>query len=104
MSKEQLLSLREQIMNDITPLALEGGGGAASFGILLRVIQAGNASADIYSKAYESARAIQDKDQRLDALLSLLDEIDFDATRSVTQGENAPGAQQPAMENAPQQQ
>jgi len=103
MSKEQLLSLREQIMNDITPLALEGSGGAASFGILLRVIQAGNATADVYSRAYESAKAIQDKDQRLDALLSLLDEIDFDTTRSITQGE-VPATQQPTAENMPPQQ
>lgn len=104
MSKEQLLSLREQIMNDITPLALDGGGGAASFGILLRVIQAGNATGDVYAKAYESAKQIQDKDQRLNALLSLLDEIDFDTTRSVTrEDESAPDNQQLAQSIPPQQ-
>lgn len=48
------------------------------FGILLRIIQAGGASSEIYTQAYESARRIQDKDEQLNSLLALLDEIDFD--------------------------
>lgn len=80
MSNNTLLALREQILGDIVPLVLEStDDGADRFGLLLRIIQAGNASGDIYQRAYESAKKIENVDDRLEALLSILDEIDFDA-------------------------
>lgn len=77
MDKDQLRSLRTQILNDITPLASEVDVTPDSFDVLLRIIQSGGATSDIYTKAYASAKLIQDKEQRLQALVSLLDEVTF---------------------------
>lgn len=99
MSNSELLSLRTQILSDIVPLVLESTGDTADrFSLLLRIIQAGNASGDIYRRAYESAQKIEDVNDRLEALLSLLDEIDFDAnqsTQTVQESSKPPLAQQP---------
>lgn len=83
MNAQELKSLREAILSDIVPLVLESSGdGSDRFSLLLRIIQAGNASADIYKQAYESAKKIEGVEDRLEALLSLLDEVDFDAGQS----------------------
>lgn len=75
---EELLTLREQILADIVPLVLEGGAsGQEQFGLLLRIIQSGNANVDIYNKAYESAKSIDDRGERLNALMDLLSEVEF---------------------------
>jgi hypothetical protein len=82
MSNSELIALREQILGDVVPLVLESAdSGSDRFTLLLRIIQAGNANGDIYKRAYESAKKIEDADGRLEALLALLDEIDFDAAR-----------------------
>lgn len=94
MNKEQLESLRGQILNDIKPLAMSGGDPIDRFGILLRIIQAGGATNDVYMQAYEAARQIQDKDEQLNSLLALLDEVDFDV--SATQPDAT--QQQPAVD------
>ncbi len=79
MNKEELLSLRSQILSDVVPLVLQSTGqGFERFSMLLRIIQAGGASGDVYRSAYESAKSIEDNDERLSALLSLLDEVDLD--------------------------
>ena len=80
MNKEQLESLRGQILNDIKPLAMNSGDATDKFGILLRIIQAGGATNDVYNQAYEAARQIEDKDEQLNSLLALLDEVDFDVS------------------------
>jgi hypothetical protein len=78
MDKEQLQALRGKILEDIVPLALDSATNEADrFALLLRLIQAGNASSEIYTKAYESAKAIPDRDEQLNCLMSLLDEIDL---------------------------
>lgn len=100
MNKEQLKSLRGQILNDITPLAMNSNDAVDRFGILLRIIQAGGASNDIYTQAYESARQIQDKDEQLNSLLALLDEVDFD----VSAAPEPNVASQPADTSAPSSQ
>lgn len=82
MNQDQIQSLRTQILGDITPLVSQAGVTADSFDVLLRVIQAGGATGDVYAKAYESTKLIQDKDQRLQALVSLLDEVNFEANQS----------------------
>ena len=95
MDKQALLSLRQQILGDIMPLVLESAEvGADRFALLLRLIQAGNATGEIYKRAYESAKAIEDKDEQLDALLSLIDEIDFDTSRQ--DSESGVSAEEPA--------
>ena len=78
MDQNQLVALKKRIVNDIVPLALNSENSSDRFELLLRVIQAGGASGEMYSKAYESAKQIQDKDQQLDSLLALLDELDLD--------------------------
>ena len=95
MDKEQLKSLRGQILNDIKPLAMNSNDATDRFGILLRIIQAGGATNDVYNQAYEAARQIEDKDEQLNSLLALLDEVDFDV--SATQPD---AVQQPATDVA----
>lgn len=108
MTNNELLSLRKQILGDIVPLVLESApGGADQFALLLRVIQAGNANGDIYRRAYESAKQIENTDDRLEALLALLDEVDFDASRSEqSESTTAPAPVEPQaapqVENAPE--
>lgn len=83
MDKQDLKSLRESILKDIVPLVLESSdSGADRFSLLLRIIQAGSAISDIYKQAYESAKKIENAEDRLEALLALLDEVDFDANQS----------------------
>lgn len=83
MNQDQLQSLKSRILADITPLAMNSSNNTERFRLLLRVIQAGGANGEIYTRAYESAKQIQDKDEQLDSLLALLDELDFDANRAV---------------------
>lgn len=90
MTNSELLSLREQVLKDVMPLVLEStNAGPDRFSLLLRIIQAGNASSEIYKRAYETANKIEDSDDRLQALLSLLDEIDIDANQQQTQEEGS---------------
>lgn len=82
MDKDQLVSLRDKILEDVVPLVIDGAeNGSDRFDLLLRVIRAGNANSSLYARAYESAKAIEDKNDRLEALLSLLDEVDFDVNQ-----------------------
>lgn len=79
MRNEELIKLRGQILNDIVPLVIDNADdGPDRFGLLLRIIQAGDAKAEVYKHAYASAKKIEDKSEQLNALLSLVDEIDFD--------------------------
>lgn len=81
MKNNELLAIRNQILADVVPLVTESAdNGADRFSLLLRIIQAGNAGADVYKRAYESAKQIEDNDERLEAFMALLDEIDFDTT------------------------
>ena len=79
MANQELKSLREQILAEIVPLVIDNESGVDQFSLLLRIIQAGGASSEIYNRAHESAKRIEDKSERLEALLSLIDEIDIDA-------------------------
>lgn len=98
MNKTELMNLREQILGDIVPLVLDStDDGLDRFSLLLRIIQAGNASGEVYRRAYESAKKIEATDDRLEALMSLLDEVDFDTNRSI-------GSQDAIEENGSSQQ
>lgn len=101
MTNEELKTLRDKIITDITPLVVENAGdGVDRFSLLLRVIQGGNANQEIYQHAYESAHKIEDSKDRLQALLSLLDEVDIDLTQppqvsaAQEQTPNLPSAEQ----------
>lgn len=92
MDKEQLQALRGKILEDIVPLALDSATNEADrFALLLRLIQAGNASSEIYTKAYESAKAIPDRDEQLNSLMSLLDEIDLSVIDTQQPVKTSPG-------------
>lgn len=91
MNKDQLIQLREKILNDVTPLVIENAqDGLDRFELLIRVIRAGNSSVELYSRAYESAKSIEDTSDKLQALLTLLDEVDFgvDSILSATPNNN----------------
>jgi len=83
MNQEQFQSLRDRILGDVTPLVTSTNTSADHFDLLLRVIQAGGANEEVYNKAYESAKMIQNNDDRLQSLLTLLDEMDFDQAGTV---------------------
>lgn len=83
MNKNELTALRERLLAEITPLVVENAGdGADRFSLLMRVIQSGQATSEIYGRAYESAHSIEQSPERLEALLALLDEVEVDLTRS----------------------
>lgn len=91
MTHEELLALRQQLLNDITPLVLEGSGDDTDkFDLLLRLIQSGGASSDVYRRAYESAKHLEDNETKVASLLALLDEVDFEISNS-QEGELADG-------------
>jgi hypothetical protein len=77
MNTDELQQLRDQVMNDVVPLVIETGSGQDRFDVLLRIIQSGNTSLDVYTRAYESAQKIESADDRLAAMLALVDEIDL---------------------------
>lgn len=105
MDGDQLISLRDKIFQDIEPLLIDSAqNGVEKFDLLMRVIRGGNASSNLYTMAYECAKTIDDKSDRLDALLSLVDEIDIDINqvgdRQSAKIENNPEGQ--SVENQPQ--
>lgn len=105
MDKEQLQALRGKILEDIVPLALDSTTNEADrFALLLRLIQAGNASSEIYTKAYESAKAIPDRDEQLNSLMSLLDEIDLSVIDTQQPAKTSPGQVPQQSQNPPQEQ
>jgi len=113
MNREQLLALRKQILDATVPLVLESESlGDDKFSLMLRLIHAGNASGEVYQKAYEAAQAIQDKEERLSALLGLLDEVDIDLgeaeslegnDQAQAASEQAGGSQPESIEHTSQQ-
>ncbi len=79
MDSEKLVLLREQIFQDIEPLLVESTqNGIEKFELIMRIIKVGSASNELYLKAYECAKTIEDPSDKLDALLSIIDEIDID--------------------------
>ncbi len=94
MNKEELVKLREQILSDIVPLVVDNAdSGPDRFSLLLRLIQAGGAPESVYKRAYESAKQIDNTDDRLSALLSLVDEIDFDTNQTASLEPDQPKGQ-----------
>ncbi len=101
MNIDELQALREEILADVTPLVVDDSpNGPDKFALLLRLIQSGRASGDVYKKAYASAKEIQDTGERLDALMSLLDEIDVDIDQQTDSEEPEPANGTPTQEAA----
>ncbi|MBC7565302.1 hypothetical protein H7100_03700 [Candidatus Saccharibacteria bacterium] len=83
MNKDELLALRERLLAEITPLVIDNAGdGTDRFSLLMRVIQSGHATNDVYVRAYESAKSIEETPEKLDALMALLDEVEVDLSRA----------------------
>lgn len=95
MNQEQLESLKNQILSDVTPLVLADTDNTSRFDLLLRIIKSGGGTGDIYNRAYESAKQIQDRDEQLDSLLALLDEVEFDMTSVPTSVANVQSEDSP---------
>jgi len=84
MDNNQVTVLRDKILADIQPLMIDGvDDGPEKFDLLMRVIQTGKATNDMFTRAYESTKLIEDKEEKLDALLALLDEIDLSTEQKV---------------------
>ena len=98
MNQDELIALRKKILNDVMPLVVDGVDNTPDrFTLLLRIIQSGDASPTVFEKAYESAASIEEKDEKLSALMSLLDEIDFNLVAPDEESESS------TEENQPQQ-
>lgn len=96
MNKDELLALRERLLAEITPLVIENtGDGTDRFSLLMRVIQSGRATGDVYARAYESAKSIAETPERLEALMSLLDEVEVDLTQAEEAAVAAPVSSPP---------
>lgn len=90
MNKEELLLLRKQILDAVSPLVLNGEGDARSqLELLLGVIRSGGGGADIYRRAYELANGLEDPGDRASALLELLSEVELDIEHTGTDNDEA---------------
>jgi len=86
--EEELKRLRDQMMADVVPLVMQSEDIDSRFAILLRIVQTGNADANVYQQAYETAKKIKDQSERLDAIMALVDEIDFEVGVSANDQES----------------
>lgn len=89
MTNDQLQQLRARILSDVVPLVVSSSDEIEKFDITLRLIQSGSASQELYQQAYESAKSIPDDQEKLGALMALLDEVELDL------GTNAEGTMEP---------
>lgn len=77
--KDELLALRSQIVAQTNQLALGGTGSPDSrLQILLETIRSGEATVDMYRSAYEIMQNFSNDDDKMNAMLDLLFEIDKD--------------------------
>lgn len=100
MQKEQLLELRNKIIQSTQEIAMRGEGSPAErLQVLLGVVRDGDASIEILTKAYELAQSTGSDDDKLTALLDVLYEVDAKLSAE-DEAEEAPQQQ----ENQPQDQ
>lgn len=79
MTQEELLGLRKKILGEVMPLTMESIGNPSDrFSLLIRIIQSGEADGGLYGRAYDAARSIEDNELKINALMMLLDEVDFE--------------------------
>lgn len=94
MDKEQLLELRNKIMQSTQEIALRGDGSPMErFQVLMNLVRGGNVSFDVLAKTYELAQSVEGDDEKLSALLDILYEVDAklgESNSEVQQQEPAP--------------
>jgi len=87
---DKLKEIRQQIVNTSLPLLLNNDGEdkQAKFEIILQVIRAGTITDEsIYQRAYDLANSLEDETTRLDALMRLLDEVDYELSDEAKEGD-----------------
>ena len=85
MDQTGLVSLRKQIVNQMQQMAFDGDGEPnARLQIMLEMMRSDSATTDMFPKAYEVAQQIEDSDEKMNAMLDLIFEID----RRVAAGQN----------------
>lgn len=98
MDKNQLLELRNKIVEKTQQLAVNGQGSPADrLLILLDIIKSGGANAQVLNAAYELAGTIEGDDEKLTALLDILYQVDAQLAAIPEQSE--PQAQPEHHEN-----
>lgn len=77
--KNELLELRAQIVAQTKKVALEGSGSPeARLQVLMEVIRAGESTVDTYKATYDISQQLSGDDDKMNAMLDLLFEIDKD--------------------------
>ena len=94
MTKEELLGLRKQITDNLLPLVLEGNRDPVEQSDLLLMALRSSDDRSLYGKAFEVINKIEDKDQKADYLLRLLDEVEA-GIESIDENEQDNTLQQP---------
>ena len=101
MDKNQLLELREKIVQRTQQLALTSEAPAVDrLQVLLGIVRSGGANSEILSKAYELTESIETDEAKLSALLDLLYEIDEQLSN---EGEVSENPSVPTETEQPQQ-
>lgn len=99
--QQQLLSLRAKIVESALPLILDGNGAPEErFDFLLNIIRAGSANGELFTKAYELAMSIEQPDQKLPALLGLLEEVQYGIDSNGTAATQLPPADVNSQNNS----
>ncbi len=90
--KEEILKLRDQVAQDAQQLVLSGNGDEAKQLVtVFDLVQTGKASPELLRRAYELVQLLPDGDDKLDYLMSLLDELDTRLTVSADKSPDEDG-------------
>ena len=98
MNRDELLALREQIVDTTRQLALDGNASTEDkIDILIGLIHSGDSSPELFHRAYETASSLESDDKKMDAMLDLLYEVDArisaSDTENASQGQTAEAAE-----------
>lgn len=104
MENKELLAVRQQILDSALPLLLNTSTASGEqFDLLLRFLRysSGVHASEIYQKAYQAAMSFENADERLQALLELLGEVDAEIDQDSGTSESFPEEEpQPLAEEA----
>lgn len=90
MQKEELLKLRQKIVESAQQLALNGNGSTEDrLNILVDVISSGNVTTEVANKAFELAQMLDDDDQKLSAFMDIIYGVDQNIARSANRDAEA---------------
>lgn len=79
MNREHLVAMRQQVLDLLLPLIMNGEGEPTErFSLIISAIRAGAGTDDLYNKAFEVANSIEDAEEKRMALYDLLGEIEAD--------------------------